>query len=251
MPAFDNILETVGRTPLIRLRRIGADVASPIYVKVEAVNPGGSVKDRVGPAMIAAAEQSGVLKPGGVIVEATAGNTGVGLAIAAAVKGYRLIVVVPDDLSCEKISLLCAYGAEVVVTAANVPSDSPESYNAVADRIARGIPGSFRPDQFNNPNNPLAHYHTTGPEIWADSHGRVEVFVAGMGTGGSISGTARFLKEQNSATTIVVAEPRGALHSDGGPFFLQSRGHRRGFQPQPYKPAVCRLPNQRERQGIL
>jgi cystathionine beta-synthase len=238
MARYENILQAIGRTPLIRLRRIGADIASPIYAKVESLNPGGSVKDRVGFAMVEAAEKAGQLKPGGTIVEATAGNTGVGLALVAAVKGYRLIVVLPDKMSADKISLLRAYGAEVVITATNVPPDSPESYNGVADRLAREIPGAFRPDQFNNPHNPLVHYLTTGQEIWTDSEGRVEVFVASMGTGGTISGTARFLKERNPAITIVGADPEGSILSGDAPHSYKVEGIGEDFIPKTFNRQV-------------
>ena len=238
MAKYENILQAIGRTPLIRLRRIGADIASPIYAKVESLNPGGSVKDRVGFAMVEAAEKAGLLKPGGTIVEATAGKTGLGLALVAAVKGYRLIVVLPDKMSAEKISLLRAYGAEVVITATNVPPDSPESYNGVADRLAREIPGAFRPDQFSNPNNPLAHYLTTGQEIWTDSEGRVEVFVASMGTGGTISGTARYLKERNPAITIVGADPEGSILSGDAPHSYKVEGIGEDFIPKTFNRQV-------------
>jgi len=238
MARFENILQAIGRTPLIRLRRIGADIASPIYAKIESLNPGGSVKDRVGVAMVEAAEKSGLLKPGGTIIEATAGNTGVGLALVAAVKGYRLIVVLPDKMSADKISLLRAYGAEVVITATNVPPDSPESYNGVADRLAREIPGAFRPDQFSNPNNPLAHYLTTGQEIWTDSEGRVEVFVASMGTGGTISGTARYLKERNPGITIVGADPEGSILSGDAPHSYKVEGIGEDFIPKTFNRQV-------------
>ena len=234
MATYNNILQAVGRTPLVRLNRIAAGVTSPIYAKVESLNPGGSVKDRVGVAMVEAAEELGLLKPGGTIVEATAGNTGVGLALTAAVKGYRLIVVLPDKMSAEKISLLRAYGAEVVITATNVPPDSPESYNGVADRLAREIPGAFRPDQFSNPNNPLAHYLTTGREIWEDSEGRVQVFVAGMGTGGTISGVARYLKEKNPAITIVGADPEGSILSGDAPHSFKVEGIGEDFIPKTF-----------------
>jgi cystathionine beta-synthase len=234
MAKYENILQAIGHTPLVRLQRIGADIASPIYVKVEPMNPGGSVKDRVGLLMIEAAEKAGLLKPGGTIIEATAGNTGMGLALVAAVKGYRLIVVMPDKMSGDKISLLRAYGAEVVITATNVPPDSPESYNGVADRLAREIPGAFRPDQFNNPNNPLAHYLSTGPEIWADSEGRVQVFVASMGTGGTISGTARFLKERNPGITIVGADPEGSILSGDAPHAYKVEGIGEDFIPKTF-----------------
>lgn len=238
MARYENILQAIGRTPLIRLRRIGADIASPIYAKVESLNPGGSVKDRVGFAMVEAAEKAGLLKPGGTLVEATAGNTGMGLALVAAVKGYRLIVVLPDKMSAEKISLLRAYGAEVVITATNVPPDSPESYNGVAERLAREIPGAYRPDQFSNPNNPLAHYLTTGQEIWTDSEGHVEVFVASMGTGGAISGTARYLKERNPAITIVGADPEGSILSGDAPHSYKVEGIGEDFIPKTFNRQV-------------
>ena len=238
MARYENILQAIGRTPLIRLRRIGADIASPIYAKVESLNPGGSVKDRVGFAMVEAAEKAGLLKPGGTLVEATAGNTGMGLALVAAVKGYRLIVVLPDKMSAEKISLLRAYGAEVVITATNVPPDSPESYNGVAERLAREIPGAYRPDQFSNPNNPLAHYLTTGQEIWTDSEGHVEVFVASMGTGGTISGTARYLKERNPAITIVGADPEGSILSGDAPRSYKVEGIGEDFIPKTFNRQV-------------
>ena len=234
MATYANILEAVGRTPLIRLNRIAAGVASPIYAKVEGLNPGGSVKDRVGLAMIEAAEREGFLRPGGTIVEATAGNTGVGLALAAAVKGYRLIAVMPDKMSEDKVSLLRAYGAEVVVTATNVPPDSPESYNGVADRLAREIPGAWRPNQFENPRNPFAHATTTGPEIWEDTAGQVEVFVAGMGTGGTISGVARFLKEKNPGIAIVGADPEGSILSGDSPRSYKVEGIGEDFIPKTF-----------------
>ncbi len=234
MPQYANVLDAIGRTPLIRLNRIAADVSSPIYVKAEQLNPGGSVKDRVSLAMIEAAERDGSLRPGGTIVEATAGNTGVGLALAAAVKGYRLIVVLPDKMSEDKISLLRAYGAEVVITATNVPPDSPESYNGVADRLAREIPGAFRPNQFANANNPQIHYLTTGPEIWEDSGGQVEVFVAGMGTGGTISGVGRFLKEKNPNVTIVGADPEGSILSGDSPRSYKVEGIGEDFIPKTF-----------------
>ena len=234
MATYENILEAVGRTPLVRLNRIAAGVSSPIYAKVESLNPGGSVKDRVGIAMIEAAEQNGCLQPGGTIVEATAGNTGVGLALAAAVKGYRMIAVMPDKMSEDKVSLLRAYGAEVVITATNVPPDSPESYNGVADRLAREIPGAWRPNQFENPNNPLAHAATTGPEIWEDSEGQVEVFVAGMGTGGTISGVAKYLKGKNPGVTIVGADPEGSILSGDSPRSYKVEGIGEDFIPKTF-----------------
>src|SRR4030067_325054 len=171
MALYNNILQAIGRTPLVKLNKITEGIKSTIYAKVEVMNPGGSVKDRIGIAMIEAAEREGLLKPGGTIIEATAGNTGVGLALPAAIKGYKTIFVMPDKMSEHKISLLKAYGAEVVITPTSVPPDSPESYNGVADRLAREIPGAFRPNQFSNPNNPLAPYTTTGPELWPDTGG--------------------------------------------------------------------------------
>lgn len=238
MAQYGNILQAVGGTPLIRLNRVASGVSSPVYVKAEFLNPGGSVKDRIAVAMIEAAEREGVLKPGGTIIEATAGNTGVGLALAAAVKGYRLIVVLPDKMSEDKIALLRTYGAEVVVTPTNVPPDSPESYNGVADRLAREIPNSFRPNQFLNPNNPLIHYLTTGPEIWEDSGGLVEVFVAGMGTGGTISGVGRFLKEKNPNIVIVGADPEGSILSGDSPRSYKVEGIGEDFIPKTFNRQV-------------
>jgi cystathionine beta-synthase len=238
MARYDNVLQAIGRTPLIKLNRIGADLPSRIFVKFEAMNPGGSIKDRVGLRMIEEAEKSGALLPGGTIIEATAGNTGVGLALAAAVKGYRLIVVLPDKMSGDKIALLRAYGAEVVITATNVPPDSPESYNGVADRLAREMPDAFRPDQFSNPDNPQAHYLSTGPEIWEDSEGRVGVLVAGMGTGGTISGTARFLKEKNPRIIIVGADPEGSILSGDAPHSFKVEGIGEDFIPKTFNRQV-------------
>src|SRR5437870_856408 len=211
----ESILQSVGRTPLVRLRRLAAGVPAGVYVKMEALNPRGSVKDRVGIAMIAEAERRGWLRPGGTIIEATAGNTGVGLAMAAAVKGYRCLFVLPDKMSKEKISLLKAYGAEVVITPTAVAPDSPDSYNGVADRLAREIPGAWRPNQFVNLSNPDIHYRATGPEIWQQTEGRVTVFVSGVGTGGTISGVGRYLKEMNPEVKIIGADPDGSVLSGG------------------------------------
>jgi cystathionine beta-synthase len=213
----DSILDTIGSTPLVRLARVGAELPVTLLAKVEALNPGGSIKDRIGAAMVADAERRGLLRPGGTIVEATAGNTGVGLALAAAVKGYRCIFVLPDKMSEEKMDLLRAYGAEIVVTPTSVPPDSPESYNGVADRLAREIPGAFRPGQFSNACNPEAHYLTTGPEIWRDTGGLVDAIVAGVGTGGTISGVGRYLKERKPDVTVVAADPEGSILSGDSP----------------------------------
>src|SRR5262245_55180928 len=199
----ETILQSIGKTPLVRLRRVAEGLKVPVYSKVGAINPGGSVKDRVGLAMVAEAERRGWLRPGGTIIEATAGNTGVGLALVAAVRGYRCIFVLPDKMSAEKIRLLQAYGAEVVITPTGVPPDSPDSYNGVADRLAREIPGAWRPNQFANLANPEIHYRSTGPEIWEQTEGKVTAFVAGIGTGGTISGVARYLKERNPEVKIV------------------------------------------------
>ncbi|HEV3118257.1 MAG TPA: cystathionine beta-synthase [Gemmataceae bacterium] len=230
----ETILQSVGRTPLVELRRLPDGIPVKIYVKLEALNPGGSVKDRVGVAMIAEAERRGWLRPGGTIIEATAGNTGIGLAMAAAVKGYRCIFVLPDKMSSEKISLLKAYGAEVVITPTNVEPDSPESYNGVADRLAREIPGAWRPNQFTNLANPEIHYRTTGPEIWEQTEGRITVFVAGVGTGGTISGVARYLKERNPDIKIVGADPEGSVLSGGVPHSWKVEGIGEDFVPKTF-----------------
>ncbi len=231
---FKNVLETIGGTPLIKLNRISKGIKSALYVKVEFFNPGGSVKDRIALSMIEAAEREGRLKPGGTIIEATAGNTGIGLALVAAIKGYRTIFVMPDKMSQDKVDLLKAYGAEVVITPTTVPPDSPESYNGVAERLAREIPGAFRPNQFENPSNPLAHYLTTGPEIWEDSDGRIEVFVAGMGTGGTISGTAKYLKEKNQKIIIVGADPEGSILLGDSPRSYKVEGIGEDFIPKTF-----------------
>jgi cystathionine beta-synthase len=230
----ETILQSVGRTPLVRLRRLSEGLQAPVYAKLESLNPGGSVKDRVGVAMVTEAERRGWLRPGGTIIEATAGNTGVGLAMAAAVKGYRCIFVLPDKMSSEKVLLLKAYGAEVVITPTNVAPDSPESYNGVADRLAREIPGAWRANQFANLTNPDVHYRTTGREIWEQTEGRVTVFVAGVGTGGTISGVARYLKEQNPEVKIVGADPEGSVLSGGAPHAWKVEGIGEDFVPKTF-----------------
>jgi cystathionine beta-synthase len=230
----ETILQSVGRTPLVRLPRLGEGLPAPVYVKVESLNPGGSVKDRVAVAMIAEAERRGWLRPGGTVIEATAGNTGVGLAMAAAVKGYRCLFVLPDKMSSEKILLLKAYGAEVVITPTNVAPDSPDSYNGVADRLAREIPGAWRANQFANLTNPEVHYRTTGREIWEQSEGRVTHFVAGVGTGGTISGVGRYLKEQNPDVKIVGADPEGSVLSGGTPHAWKVEGIGEDFVPKTF-----------------
>jgi cystathionine beta-synthase len=235
---FNSILELIGKTPLIKLNKITKDIKSKIYVKAEFLNPGGSVKDRIGLKMIEAAEREGILKPGGTIIEATAGNTGVGLALVAAIKGYRCIFVMPDKMSQDKVNLLKAYGAEVVITPTSVAPDSPESYNGVADRLAKEIPNAYRPNQFENPNNPLAHYLTTGPEIWEDSQGKVEVFVASMGTGGTISGTSKYLKEKNPNIIVVGADPQGSILSGDSPKSYKVEGIGEDFIPKTFNRQV-------------
>jgi cystathionine beta-synthase len=227
-----SILGAIGRTPLILLRRIAQSVPARILVKLEAQNPGGSVKDRVGVAMVDEAERRGWLRPGGTIIEATAGNTGVGLALAAAVKGYRCIFVLPDKMSAEKILLLKAYGAEIVMTPTSVPPDSPESYNGVADRLAREVKGAWRPNQFANLANPDVHYHTTGPEIWEQTSGRITAFVAGAGTGGTISGVGRYLKERDPEIRVIGADPEGSVLSGDSPKPWKVEGIGEDFVPK-------------------
>jgi len=215
MDYYENIIDAVGKTPLIRLGRIerGEGVDARFLAKVEYLNPGGSVKDRPAVKMLEVAEKEGFLKPGGTVVEPTSGNTGAGLALAAAVKGYRCICVMPEKASKEKQALLKALGAEVVVTP-SLPPEDPESYYGVAERLAREIPGGFKPGQYENPANPLAHYETTGPEVWEQTHGRITHFVAGMGTCGTITGTGRYLKERNPEVKVVGADPEGSIFSD-------------------------------------
>ncbi len=212
-PEFPTALELVGKTPIVRLQRLAPPGGPQLLAKLEYLNPGGSVKDRIGLPLVEAAERDGKLKPGGTIVEPTSGNTGVGLAIAAAIKGYRCIFVMPDKMSQEKISLLRAYGAEVVICPTAVEADSPESYYSVSDRLAEEIPGAFKPDQYSNMANPEAHYRVTGPEIWEQTGGRLDAFVVSVGTGGTISGAGRYLKEQNPDILVVGADPEGSVYT--------------------------------------
>ena len=215
MEIHDDVLGAIGRTPLVRLGRIHRP--GNLVAKLEHVNPGGSVKERIAVSMIDAAEHDGLLRPGGTIIEPTSGNTGVGLALVGAVRGYRVICTVPDKVSQEKIDLPKAYGVEVIVTPTELLPEHPESYYGVAQRMAAEIDGSFRPDQYSNPNNPLAHYLTTGPEIWQQTGGEVDVLVAGVGTGGTISGAGRYLKEQRPDVTVVGADPEGSIFTAPGP----------------------------------
>ena len=213
---YANVLDLVGWTPLVRLSRIAEGIRTPVYGKAEFMNPGGSVKDRIGLAMIEAAEAAGTLKPGGVIVEATSGNTGLALAMAATTRGYRCIFTMPDKMSQEKVQLLRAFGAEVIITPTAVPPDHPDNYLMRAKAIVKETPGAILADQFYNPANPQAHYESTGPELWEQSEGRITHFFAGSGTGGTISGTARFLKEKNPDVRIIGVDPDGSMI---GPFF--------------------------------
>lgn len=234
MEIFDSVLDMVGDTPLVRLRQVGAGLACPVVVKAEMTNPGGSSKDRPAIAMIDAAERDGLLKPGGTIVEPTSGNTGVGLAIVAAQRGYRCIFVMTDKVGSEKVDLLRAYGAEVVVCPVAVAPEDPASYYSTAERLVKEIPGAFRPNQYHNPANPQAHYDTTGPEIWRQTDGRITHFVAGAGTGGTLSGVARYLKEQNPDVKIIAADPEGSVYSGGSgrPYLVEGVGE--DFFPDTY-----------------
>jgi cystathionine beta-synthase len=228
----ENALEAIGQTPLVKLNKVVDGAPCLVLAKVEYVNPGGSVKDRPAVAMLDAAERQGLLRPGGTIVEPTSGNTGTGLAMAAAIRGYRCILVMPDKMSREKIDLLRAYGAEVVITPTNVPADSPESYYGVANRLAAEIPGAFQPNQFHNHFNPEAHYRTTGPEIWDATGGQITHLVAGIGTGGTISGAARFLKEKNPAVHVVGADPEGSIYSGDIPRSYAVEGIGMSYLPE-------------------
>jgi cystathionine beta-synthase len=231
---FANVLETIGWTPLIRLNRVTDGARSPVFAKAEFFNPGGSVKDRIGLAMIEAAERDGRLKPGGVIVEGTSGNTGVGLAIAAAIKGYRCVFTMPDKMSQEKVRLLRAFGAEVVITPTAVPPDHPDNYVQTAKRIVAETPGAIFADQFYNPVNPQAHYETTGPELWEQTAGRITHLVAAAGTGGTVSGAGRYLKERNPAVRVVAGDPPGSIFAnyhrtgekgEGAPYKVEGIGN--------------------------
>lgn len=211
MKAFETVLDAIGRTPLVRLNKIPAKINSNIYAKLEFLNPAGSVKDRMALFIVEDAERRGLLKPGGTIVENSSGNTGSALAMIAAIKGYRCIITMPDKMSREKQDLMRAFGAEVVITPTDVPADSPESYYSTARRIASETPGAFYPDQYNNPQNIEAHYRTTGPEIWEQTQGEIDVLVAGIGTGGTLSGAGRFLKEKNPNIKIIAIDPEGSV----------------------------------------
>jgi len=227
---YQSVLDTVGWTPLIRLSRVTRGIRTPVYGKAEFFNPGGSVKDRIGLPIIDAAERSGALKPGGTIVEGTSGNTGVGLAIAAALKGYRCIFTMPDKMSQEKVRLLKAFGAEVIITPTAVPPDHPDNYVMMARRIASETPNAILANQFYNQANPDAHYATTGPELWEQTEGRITHFVAAAGTGGTVTGVGRFLKEQNPNVKIIAADPVGSILAE----YWRSKGANK-IEGTPYK----------------
>jgi cystathionine beta-synthase len=240
MQVYDSLIEMFGNTPLVRLRRVALPSQADVLAKVEYFNPGGSVKDRIALRMIEAAEASGVLQPGGTIVEPTSGNTGIGLAIVAQEKGYKCLFVCPDKVSQDKISVLRAYGADVVVCPSSVPPDHPDSYYSVSDRLAAQTEGGWKPNQYANPDNPSSHYQTTGPEIWEQTQGKVTHFVAGIGTGGTISGTGRYLKEVSGGRVrIVGADPEGSVYSGGGgrPYLVEGVGE--DIWPETYDKNIC------------
>jgi cystathionine beta-synthase len=231
-------LELIGNTPMVRLVNIASDIGCDVLAKLETTNPGGSSKDRPALTMVLAAERDGLLGPGSTIIEPTSGNTGVGLAIVAAQRGYKCIFVMSDKMAPEKIDVLRAYGAQVVVCPTAVAPDHPDSYYSTAERLTKETPNSFRPDQYSNPNNPLAHYQTTGPEIWEQTKGHITHFVAGAGTGGTISGVGKFLKEQNPAIRVIAADPEGSVYSGGAgrPYLTEGVGE--DFWPENYDPSL-------------
>ncbi len=243
MQVTDHVIDLVGGTPLVRLTRVTEGLSAQVLAKVEYFNPGGSVKDRIALAMVEDAERSGALQPGGVIVEPTSGNTGVGLALVAQKKGYTCVFVCPDKVAKDKIDVLRAYGAQVEVCPTAVDPDDPRSYYSVSDRLAREIPGAWKPDQYANPNNPRAHYESTGPEVWEQTDGRVTHFVAGAGTGGTLGGVGRYLKEVSSdrpggRVKVYGADPVGSVYSggDGRPYLIEGVGE--DFWPSTYDPSV-------------
>ena len=236
--AYPTVLDLIGSTPLVRLQRISRGLKPLLLAKLDYLNPGGSVKDRIGLRMLEEAEREGKLRPGGTIVEPTSGNTGVGLAIAAALKGYRCIFVMPDKVSQEKISLLRAYGGDVVICPTAVPPESPESYYSVSDRLAEEIPGAYKPDQYSNRSNPAAHYETTGPELWSQAGGDLDAVVLSVGTGGTITGVARYLKERKPDLLVVAADPEGSIYSSDKvhPYLVEGIGE--DFWPETYDPSL-------------
>ncbi len=252
MRYFDNVVEMIGNTPLVRLNRVSEGISATVLAKVEYVNPGGSVKDRIALRMVEEAEKAGLLKPGGTIVEPTSGNTGVGLALVAQLKGYRCVFVCPDKVSEDKRNVLRAYGAEVVVCPTAVAPEDPRSYYLVSDRLAREITGAWKPNQYSNPANPQSHYETTGPELWEQTAGRITHFVAGVGTGGTISGTGRYLKEVSDGQVRVVgADPEGSVYSGGTgrPYLVEGVGE--DFWPDTYDRIDLRRDRRGVRQGLV
>ena len=240
MQVHDSLVEMFGNTPLVRLRRVARESQAQVLAKVEYFNPGGSVKDRIALRMVEAAEASGALRPGGTIIEPTSGNTGIGLAIVAQEKGYKCLFVCPDKVSQDKISVLRAYGADVVVCPSSVPPDHPDSYYSVSERLASQTEGGWKPNQYANADNPASHYQTTGPEIWAQTEGKVTHFVAGIGTGGTISGTGRYLKEVSGGRVrIIGADPEGSVYSGGGgrPYLVEGVGE--DIWPETYDKNIC------------
>ncbi|TQJ29854.1 PLP-dependent cysteine synthase family protein [Microbacterium sp. SLBN-146] len=234
-----SVAELVGNTPLVQLSHVTEGIEATVLAKVEYFNPGGSAKDRIARNIIDAAERDGLLKPGGTIVEPTSGNTGVGLALLALERGYRMVFVVPDKFDGEKVAVLRAYGAEVVLTDTQVPPEDPRSYYSVSDRLAREIPGAFKPDQFANQNGPRGHFETTGPEIWRDTDGRVTHFVAGIGTGGTITGTGRYLREvSGDSVQVIGVDPEGSIYSGGPVHGYLVEGVGEDFWPETYDHAV-------------
>ncbi|AEB42977.1 MULTISPECIES: cystathionine beta-synthase [Micromonospora] len=240
MQYYDNVVELIGNTPLVRLRNVAEGIQATVLAKVEYLNPGGSVKDRIALRMVEDAEAAGILKPGGTIVEPTSGNTGVGLALVAQLKGYKCVFVCPDKVSQDKQDVLRAYGAEVVVCPTAVAPEDPRSYYNVSDRLAREIPGAWKPNQYANPANPRSHYEVTGPELWKQTEGRITHFVAGVGTGGTISGIGRYLKEASGGTVKVIgADPEGSVYSGGTgrPYLVEGVGE--DFWPETYDRSVA------------
>lgn len=240
MDYVTSLIDLVGNTPLLQLTRVTGGVQPLVLAKVEYLNPGGSVKDRIAVKMIEAAERDGLLRPGGTIVEPTSGNTGVGLALVAQAKGYKCVFVCPDKVSEDKRNVLAAYGARVVVCPTAVEPEHPDSYYSVSDRLVREIPGAWKPDQYSNPNNPASHYESTGPEIWRQTEGKITHFVAGIGTGGTITGTGRYLKDVSGGSVQVIgADPTGSVYSggDGRPYLVEGVGE--DFWPANFDPKVC------------
>lgn len=243
MKYFDNITQLIGHTPLVKLNKVTEGIACTVLAKVEYFNPGGSIKDRIAAKMVDEAERKGLLKPGGTIVEPTSGNTGIGLALVAQQRGYKCIFVLPDKVAEDKRNTLIAYGAEIVVTPTAVAHEDPESYYSVSDRLAREIPGAWKPDQYSNQNGPLSHYEATGPEIWNDTDQKVTHVVIGIGTGGTISGTGRYLKEiSNREVQVIGCDPAGSIYSNGNgvgrPYLVEGVGRGDDFLPEAYDETV-------------